>query len=311
MLEDENLSVDPEVRAAQLLQRAGDHKAAARLCKWIETKQAHLSSLADEVHDHNYFELIRHHILESPQSIRLLPLFALTLAIQARRIVEFGTSFTYYPEGYEGPWSVTKDTTEGFISPRIFLPACRLLTNLAIPSTLTSVELRNTPGFVEGCLGLVEELGLSQYWKPCFGMSSEVWLAAELDRLKRGQAQRIDLAYIDSHHTYEQVKLELEGVLPLMAPRSLIVVDNCYTVHYETGVDWAPSESPLGVERGGEYGAILEFLRAQSEWRAEWAAWPGDWMYLYRDTREGSFTQRGPSWFRRQLRMLSSTRGIF
>lgn len=282
MVPDEVLSLDPETRAAQLLARSGKTETSASLYQWIETKQSHLRSLVGEVHDHDYFELVRSHLLESPQSIRLLPLYALALALPARRIVEFGTSFTYYPDGYDGPWSVTKSATEGFISPRILLSACRLLSRLGVPSTLTSVELRDTPPFVERARGLVEELGLTEYWTPCFGTPSDAWLEREHALRRSGRSQPIDLAYIDSNHTYEQVQLELNGVLPLMAPRSLIVVDNCYTVHYETGLTWAPNESDDGIAKGGEYGAILEFIEAHPGWRPEWAKWPGDWMYLYR-----------------------------
>jgi len=131
---------------------------------------------------------------------------------------------------------------------------------------------------------LLEDLRLDSMWIDATGTSSQEWLATEARRALNSGWQSIDLAYVDSNHTYAQVQAELEGVLPLLSPRAAIVVDNCYTVAYEVdpGLDWIKGESEEGIIKGGEYGAILDFITAHPEWHAEWTAWPHDYMYLVR-----------------------------
>lgn len=273
--------LDPETRLGRHLRHDGD-PAGEQLLQWVDRKHDHMRSLIEGHHDYKYFELVREHLERSPQKQRLLPLYALALALQARRIVEFGSSFTYYPNEYDGPWDVTTHPSEGFISTRVFLCACRTLTRLGIPSHLESVDVRSLALEAPGSLDLLQDLGLADLWTDATGAGSDVWLQKERERAKLPGWQPIDLAYVDSNHTYAQVELEMEGVLPFMAERSVIIVDNCYTVAYEVDHPTIPGETTEGMSKGGEYGAILAFIAAHPEWRAEWCAAPFDYMTLTR-----------------------------
>jgi hypothetical protein len=212
---------------------------------------------------------------------KVMPLFSIPLVIQARRLVELGSAFSRYPFGYKGSvWDRSWREVEGVIATRIMLTACRMLRDFSgIEATLTSVDIRDgwatddngAPINVQQCAeDLIARLGLRDLWYPVIGTDSLEWLASERPRIEAHEAEPIDFLLVDSNHTYEQVKGELDGALPLMAERGVILVDDCYSTNYRHGATWTPEESELGIRRGGEYGAILEFLDAHPDWQAEW-----------------------------------------
>jgi Methyltransferase domain len=166
---------------------------------------------------------------------------------------------------------VSSAVSEGLVSTRLLLAACRLLEGEGVRATLTSVDLRSAdhPYFERGW-ALLLDLGLAPWWRPAMGVDSVSWLREEAGRLLEGTAQPIDMAFVDSNHTYAQVRAELDALVPLMAPHGVVLIDNCYALLYEPGIDWIQGDGAEGADRGGEYGAILEFLAAHPEWSAQW-----------------------------------------
>lgn len=149
---------------------------------------------------------------------------------------------------------------EAMMSTRVFGIACRMLDAVGVTARLHSVDIRDwdTPP-----RSLMTDLGLDQYWDRHFGTDSIGWL--------REFEGEIDVLLVDSNHTYHHVKGELDACAPKMAERSAIIVDNCYSTIYRTGSDYMADEDAEGIRRGGEYGAVLEFLNAHPEWIAHWA----------------------------------------
>jgi len=276
--------VDSEVAELERL-RAQDSPDAAALQSWLNRKQEHLRSLTTGNHDHLHFEMMRVHLSECPERHTLLPLFSLALLTRAKRMVELGSGFTIYPKSYGSPWQISASEDEAMISTRILLSACRILNRFGVDSKLTSVEIREDPVYQgehisDGARNLFDQMGLLQYWSFHPGTDSIEWLGHEKQFLDKGQAEPIDLAYVDSNHTYAQVLAELEGLTPLMSPTGVIFIDNAYAVFYAPNVDWAPNETREGMLSGGKYGAIHHFLETHPEWIAEWSSTPMDWVYL-------------------------------
>lgn len=233
------------------------------LTPWRKRQDEHLSQIESTCHDYKYFDLVRKHIVEGFNRHKIIPYFAFPLMIQARNIVEVGSAFTYYPETYprSSPWEVSKSGSEGLVSTRIFLTACRFLNKIGIKARLTSVDIRESP-MLENAKQLLKDLGLIQYWNPVMGTDSIKWL--------KEQKEPIDLALVDSQHTYAQVAGELEHLSPLMSSKGIIIVDDCYDLNYKPAATWAADETEEGCAKGGEYGAVLDFLEKHPEWVAEW-----------------------------------------
>lgn len=230
---------------------------------WRKKQDEHLPQIDSACHDYKYFEIVRKHIVEGFNRYKIIPYFAFPLMIQARNIVELGSAFTYYPETYRhsSPWGVSKSGSEGLVSTRIFLTACRFLNKIGVKARLTSVDIRES-SMVEKSKQLLKDLGLIQYWNPVMGTDSIKWL--------KEQKEPSDLALVDSQHTYAQVAGELKNLSPLMSSKGIIIVDDCYDLNYKPGATWAADETEEGCAKGGEYGAVLDFLEKHPEWVAEW-----------------------------------------
>ena len=250
------------------------------LREWRDRAMAHQNAIPGEVNLWRYFQMVRTHATTGVNDYKALLFFALPLALRARRIVELGSSFSFYPDTYEdgSPWGVSSDRDEGVVSTRIILSACRLLKQLGVPSKLLSIELRDASyierwgnrDLVARARQLIDDLGLSEFWELHTGTDTVAWLAEERGRLLRGETEPIDFVLVDSNHTYDQVSRELAGVLPVLSATGAILVDDCFETNYAHGVDWIPEDSAEGLRRGGEYGAVLEFLDAHPDWHGEW-----------------------------------------
>jgi hypothetical protein len=229
-----------------------------------------------------YFAMAREHAATSVNAQKVLPFLALPLmplSIQAKRMVELGSSFSYYPMQYGDPpdrWGVSEHISEGGVSTRLMLSACKLLRQAGVEATLCSIDIRGVePHPVYGDLfgrlkHLLGDLDLLEPWRPFMGTDTREWLRQEADRIERGEAEPIDFALVDSNHTYDQVRTELDALLPVISERGIILVDDCYDTEYMHGADWIPEETKEGLRRGGEYGAILEFIEAHPEWQPDW-----------------------------------------
>jgi hypothetical protein len=234
--------------------------------RWEKKRDAHVEKIGEAKGEYRYFELLREHVtggMPGNQG-KIIPLCLIPIMVGARHIVELGSAFSSYPESYPdgSPWKASLNTSiEGAISTRTFLVACRFLKQMGIDATLTSVDKRDWRMF-ENTKKLFTDLDLLQYWRPTMGTDSIEWL--------KNHEQQIDVALVDSNHTYIQVAGELKGVLPLMAPNGVIIIDDCYNVDYQTGVVWNIDEVEDGISKGGEYGAILEFLERYPEWKPHW-----------------------------------------
>jgi len=246
--------------------------------RWRDRAMSHQNSVAAQTNLWRYLELVRTHAKEGVNDYKALLFFTLPLAVRARRMVELGSSFSYFPDTYTdgSPWGTSSSQDEGLVSTRLMLSACLLLSRLGVDARLTSVDIRTKPGARIGrdleaaAHDLIGSLELHKFWEFLTGTDTLVWLAEEQKRLERGETQPIDFVLVDSNHTYDQVSRELESVLPLLSPRAVILVDDCYETNYQHGASWIPEDSLEGQRRGGEYGAILEFLAAHPQWRAEW-----------------------------------------
>jgi len=233
---------------------------------WQQRIRSHLASIQKGGGDYQYFELLRDHAIGSGipgNRAKILPFLVLPILMRATRIVELGCAFTYYPRTYpdRSPWKASTSDFEGLVSTRTFLIACRFLNRIGVPATLTSVDIRNTRLY-GNAEALLTDLDLIGYWQPVMGTDSIEWL--------KRQTAKIDIALVDSHHTYAQVSGELNGLHPLMSEHGIIIVDDCYNLDYQTGVDWNIDETSAGVAKGGQYGALVEFLEQHPEWVAEW-----------------------------------------
>jgi len=205
-----------------------------------------------------YFEVIQDaaaHLLSRDKTIELA---LLPLALQARTVVELGCAMSYYDAGR--PYSLAvRDITEGMMSTRVLGIACALLRSVGVPATLHSVDIREWP---ERPRSLMRDLGLGDAWQFHAGQDSINWV--------RNYPGEIDVLLVDSNHTYTHVAAELEAASAKMAPRSAIVIDNCYATFYRTGSSYMSDDDREGIERGGEFGAILDFLAAHPEWHPYW-----------------------------------------
>lgn len=242
-----------------------------------------------------YFQMLRNHVFtrdyepdlsietSEPDVYKAVPLYTFPMLQQSRRMVELGASFSFFPDFYPdgSPWRRSKHVWEGVISTRILLTVCKLLGDFCgVQSSLTSVDIRDGTerydiGEDEGTLlgrveALLESIGLRQYWRPYMGIGTFEWLADEAGRLQRGEVQPIDFLLIDANHTYGQVKGELEGALPLMSERGMILIDDSYITAYTHHDERIPAETEEGLRHGGEYGAIIEFIAEHPEWQPEW-----------------------------------------
>ncbi len=255
------------------IKRAFGLKKTPALSYWQTTIQKHRANLHSGYHDYKYFSLVRKHCYKNNNYYKILPLFTLPLLIQARNIVELGSAFTYYPETYfpKTPWGKSNNPMEGLVSTRILLTACHFLNKVGIPATLTSVDMRGGSGFIQA-KRLLEELDLLKYWQPVMNADSVKWL--------KEYKKTIDFALVDTSHTYSQVSAELESLHPLMANKSIVVIDDGFTISDEFSGDWRPQETDAGRSKGGEYGAICDFLKIHPEWHAEWV--PPGMVYLYK-----------------------------
>ena len=233
---------------------------------WEKRRDAHLDQIGEAKGEYRYFELLREHItggMPGNQG-KIIPLYVIPLMLRARHIVELGSAFSSYPQSYPdgSPWKASLNTSiEGAVSTRTLLVACRFLNQMGIDATLTSVDKRDWAMF-ENTKKLFTDLDLIQFWRPTMGTDSIEWL--------KSRTQQIDVALVDSNHTYPQVSGELNGLLPLMSPKGVIIVDDCYNVDYQTGVVWNIDETEDGISKGGEYGAIVEFIKQHHEWKPEW-----------------------------------------
>lgn len=230
---------------------------------WIKRRNEHVASLESGFRDYKYLEMVRKHCSKGYNRYKIIFFYSFPLIIQAKRIVELGSSFTYYPETYspQSPWEVSSSESEGLVSTRIFLVACRFLNKFGVAATVTSVDVRESSLF-ENAKSLLKELDLLKYWEPVMGTDSIGWL--------KRQTEPIDLALVDSNHTYDQVAGELENLAPLMSAKGVIIVDDAYSLDYMPGVNWCDDETEKGRQKGGEYGAVLDFLKKHPEWVGEW-----------------------------------------
>lgn len=253
------------------LQRATSNSAERDAATWALRREEHRAHLDEGIQTWRYLELVRRHTNKNVNWFKAIPFFALPLAVGARRMVELGSSFSYYPETYQprSPWGISKAVDEGVVSTRLMLAAARLLTDFGVHSTVTSVDLRDS-SLYKNARQLLTELDLIRFWDPKMATDSIGWLNEEQQRLRRGEVEPIDFGLIDSNHTYDQVSRELAGILPLMSAKGVLLVDDCWTTNYKHGADWVPEESEEGIKRGGEYGAVLEFLEQHPNWQAEW-----------------------------------------
>lgn len=242
--------------------------------------QRRVSGTRDKLLNHTpdalwlYFKMTRSHLQPGNISeFRTLPLLVLPLVFQSKRMVELGSAFTYYPETYGNPpdaWVASDSGTEGLVGTRFLLMACKFLHEFAgIDATLVSVDLREG-GLAPNSDRLLDELGLLEDWQPFIGTDTLTWLQEEGQRIERGEAERLDFVLVDSNHTYAQVSAELTATLPLLSEGGVMLVDDCYVTEARHGATWIPEDGDEGVRRGGEYGAVLEFLAQHPDWQADW-----------------------------------------
>lgn len=230
---------------------------------WIKRRNEHIASLELGFRDYKYLEMVRKYCSKGYNRHKIVFFYSFPLVIQAKRIVELGSSFTYYPDTYnpKSPWEVSSSESEGLISTRVFLVACRFLNKFGVAATLTSVDIRESRLF-ENAKSLLRQMDLLKYWVPVMGTDSIQWL--------KRQKESVDLALVDSNHTYDQVAGELENLAPLMSSKGVIIVDDAYNLDYRPGADWCDDETEEGRRKGGEYGAVLDFLEKHPEWVGEW-----------------------------------------
>lgn len=242
--------------------------------EWIKKRDKFArDAVLSNRHCHMYFQLIAKHAKVRKSGYKIIPLFSLALLLRPRNIVELGAAFTYYPEGYPSRWGVCSKKDEGLVSTRVLLAACRFLNGIGIPARLTSIDIRKDDEQLKKCKAFLEKLGLLEFWNPVYGTDSLTWL--------RGNREKIDIAYVDSAHTYKQVRDELEILSPLMSEDGLIVVDDGFTINDSPKASWRIDEDEQGRSSGGEFGAILYFLEKHGEWFSRWS--PEGTVYLCRN----------------------------
>lgn len=224
-------------------------------------------------HCHKYFDFIKCLAGHPIFSYKVIPLFSIPLLLRPINIVELGPAFTSYPEKCNDPWGRYDKLDEGLISTRVLLTACRFLNKYGIKACLTSIDIREDKKRFEDSKKQLQELDLFQYWKPFYGTDSLEWLEKNKDP--------IHLAYVDSSHTYKQVKAELEALAPLMIPDGLIMIDDGFTLSDPSKELWRVNEDDEGRSKGGEFGAILDFLKDHPEWHNVWS--PEGIVYLCRN----------------------------
>ncbi len=189
---------------------------------------------------------------------RAVELLAIPLALRARTVVELGCAMSYYDLGASYA-AALRNAHEGMMSTRVLGTACALLRQTGTEASLISVDIREWP---ERDRSLMHDLGFGDLWTLHQGTDSVGWLQAF--------EGTIDVLLVDSNHTYQHVRAELEAAASRMSERSAIIVDNCYTMIYRTGSSYMADDDAEGIAHGGEYGAILEFLDAHPEWRPAW-----------------------------------------
>jgi len=224
-------------------------------------------------HCHKYFDLVKCLAGHSLFSYKVIPLFSIPLLLRPTNIVELGSAFTSYLEKCNDPWGRYDKLEEGLISTRVLLTACRFLNKYGIKASLTSIDIRDDKKKFEDTERHLQELDLLQYWKPFYGTDSLDWLKRNKDL--------IHLAYVDSSHTYKQVKAELEALAPQMIQNGVIIIDDGFTINDPSDVSWRVNEDEGGRSKGGEFGAVLDFLKEHPEWRNTWS--PEGMVYLCRN----------------------------
>jgi hypothetical protein len=275
---------------------AKDPELAAAFWNWSFRKAQLVNDTTDGAHsEFRYWEMVRKYAADSPFWYAIIPIFAYPLMLGARRIVEFGTAFTFYPKTLETPWSVSSSPDEGMLSTRILLAACKILKHRGIDSKLVSIEVRGKAMYEHEDIthngdALFADLGLREYWEPKFGADSVEWLTEQKELVRSGRELPIDFALLDSNHTYALTKSELEGLAAIMSDKGVMIVDNAYTIFYEPNAEWSLDESPEGIRRGGKFGAVLEFVTSNSDWEIDWFVYPYDFACLRRKPQ----AKRGP-----------------
>lgn len=239
--------------------------------EWALRREEHRKTLQDGPQLWRYLEMVRLHAIDNINWFKAIPCFGLPMAVGARRLVELGSSFSYYPATYDppSPWGRSSAGDEGVISTRLMLTACKLMSEFGPHSSLTSVDIRES-SLYENVRSLLTDMDLIEFWDPQMGTDSIEWLQKEKERVQSRAAEAFDFVLVDSTHTYDQVARELACVLPLMSPTGIILVDDCWITNYKHGASWIPEESDKGLAHGGEYGAVIEFLENHPEWKADW-----------------------------------------
>lgn len=240
--------------------------------EWQKKASKFQQGVFESRHCHKYFDLIKCYADHPIFSFKAIPLFSIPLVLRPTNIIELGAAFTSYPEKYDNPWGLYDGMSEGLLSTRILLTACRFLNKYGIKATLTSIDIRDNKKKFEDGKKCLQALDLFQYWRPFYGTDSLEWL-------KKNKGP-IHLAYVDSSHTYKQVKAELEALALLMAPDGLVIIDDGFIISDPCKELWRVSEDDEGRSKGGEFGAILDFLKDHPEWHHVWS--PEGMVYLCR-----------------------------
>jgi hypothetical protein len=242
--------------------------------EWRERIACLRADIEKGFHLWRYLDMVRQHS-DQQRSVnwyKATAFFALPLLLRARRIVEIGASFSVFPATYgspANPWGPAGEPDEGVVSTRLLLAAAHLLGQAGIDARVTSIDVRESSNYAN-VEHLFASLGLREYWDPRMSTDSIDWLTAEKRRLDEGHVTPIDFALVDGHHTYDQVARELAGLLPVMAAEGAILIDDCYRSDFQVAAGWMPDETEHGLRRGGEFGAIVEFLERHQEWKAHW-----------------------------------------
>jgi hypothetical protein len=269
-----------------------DPDLAVTFRDWLYRRSTlHTRLFAEPDAEYHYWEMVRKYAADSPFWYAIVPIFAYPLLLRAKRMVEFGSAFTFYPDTFEDPWGISSAPDEGMISTRILLAACKVLETRGIASKLVSIEIRgkaihNDVDITNNGDMLFTELGLRQYWQPVFGMDSSTWIEEQRSLVRRRKELPIDFALLDSNHTYALTRAELEGLAAVMSDQGVMIIDNCYTLFYEVDAKWSPNESPEGIRKGGKFGAILEFAASRPDWELMWFPYPTEIACLRKRPRK-------------------------
>ena len=151
-------------------------------------------------------------------------LFTLPIIIKAKTIVETGLG--------QGNSTV------------IFLEACRFLGECR----LYTFEININKDDTLPARKRISELGLEPWWT-----------LVEKDSVQAGREWsygKIDILFLDSHHSYEHVKAELEAFMPHLSEKAVIL---CH--------DTNPKEEHEMYKTGGPLKALKEFQTENPNWK--------------------------------------------